>query len=443
MADEVLRVRPGRPPVGRLTPPGDKSISHRAVMLAALASGESRVRGWLDAGDTRATLEAMEAMGVPITVDRRGPGAADLTVQGVGLRGLGPPGRPLHCHRSGTTMRLLAGLLAGQPFSSLLDGDPQLRRRPMRRVTLPLRQMGAEIYDEEGHAPLRIRGGPLQGITYTMPVASAQVKSALLLAGLYADGPTIVHQPGPSRDHTERMLAAMGVEVRVAGLTVTLYPPTAPLAPLDLTVPGDFSSAAFPLVAALLVPGSRLLLKGVNLNPTRTGLLEVLREMGAEVVERAVRQEGGEPVADLEVRPSPLRATTVAGERVVRMIDEFPIFAVAATQAVGETVVRDAAELRVKEVDRIAVLVQELGKMGAVIRERPDGFVVQGATPLRGAVVDSHGDHRLAMALGVAGLLAEGETVVLGAEAIGDSYPGFVEAMQALGAGMEKSQEED
>ncbi|RMF26443.1 MAG: 3-phosphoshikimate 1-carboxyvinyltransferase, partial [Chloroflexi bacterium] len=329
------------------------------------------------------------------------------------------------------------------PFSSLLDGDPQLRRRPMRRVTLPLRQMGAEIYDEEGHAPLRIRGGPLQGITYTMPVASAQVKSALLLAGLYADGPTIVHQPGPSRDHTERMLAAMGVEVRVAGLTVTLYPPTAPLAPLDLTVPGDFSSAAFPLVAALLVPGSRLLLKGVNLNPTRTGLLEVLREMGAKAVERAVRQEGGEPVADLEVRPLPLRATTVAGERVVRMIDEFPIFAVAATQAVGETVVRDAAELRVKEVDRIAVLVQELGKMGAVIRERPDGFVVQGATPLRGAVVDSHGDHRLAMALGVAGLLAEGETVVLGAEAIGDSYPGFVEAMQALGAGMEKSQEED
>jgi len=330
-------------------------------------------------------------------------------------------------------MRLLAGILAGQDFDSVLSGDPQLLARPMRRVVEPLRAMGADIRDTDGHGPLVIHGSKLRGGEHTLAVASAQVKSALLLAGLSADRPVTVQQPAPSRDHTERMLKAMGVDVCTTGLAVTLTPPAGPLAPLTLTVPGDISSAAFPLVAALLVPDSEIALTGVNTNWTRTGLLDVLAAMGAEIALTHENEQGGEPVADLVVRSASLTGMEIGGDTVVRMIDEFPVLAVAATQARGTTVVRDARELRVKETDRIATVVAELRKLGAQIEAQDDGFIVTGPTRLHGALVNSHGDHRLGMALAVAGLVAEGETVIEDAERIADSFPGFVGIMRALG----------
>jgi 3-phosphoshikimate 1-carboxyvinyltransferase len=291
--------------------------------------------------------------------------------------------------------------------------------------------MGAEIEDADGHAPLTIRGQDLRGQDHTLAVASAQVKSALLLAGLYADGQTVIHQPGPARDHTERMLLAMGAEMVIDGLDVTLTPVDT-LTPNSLIVPGDISSAAFLLVAALLIGGSEVTIEGVGVNPTRTGLLGVLGEMGGRIEIENARGQGGEPMADLTARFSDLRGIEVGGSTVVRMIDEFPILAVAATQAHGTTVVRDAAELRVKETDRIAVIVEGLRAMGARIEPQPDGFIVEGPTPLKGAPVDSSGDHRLAMALMVAGMIAEGETVVENTECIADSFPGFMALMQSL-----------
>jgi len=425
-----LTVHPGGPLGGRTQVPGDKSISHRALMFAALADGRSRVDGFLSSGDCLATLGCLQALGVKI--DRHNETA--LTVHGCELRGLQKPDGPLNCVRSGTTMRLLAGILAGQPFDCTLTGDPQLLARPMRRVTEPLRAMGAEIEDVDGHAPLTIRGRELHGHDHTLAVASAQVKSALLLAGLYADGPTVVRQPGPARDHTERMLIAMGAGISLDGLAVTLTP-RGVLEPNSLIVPGDISSAVFPLVAAALVQGSEVTVEGVGVNPTRTGLLGVLGEMGARIDIENAAVHGGEPVADLTARFSNLRGVEVGGHTVVRMIDEFPILAVAATQAHGTTVVRDAAELRVKETDRIAVIVAGLRAMGARIEPQPDGFIVEGPTPLHGACVDSGGDHRLAMALAVAGMIAEGETVVEKAECISDSFPGFATLMQKLESG--------
>ena len=428
---------------GRVHVPGDKSISHRALMLGALAEGESTIEGFLRAGDCLATASCLRQLGIEIEVAGTGP-VATAIVRGRGLRGLRPASAPLDCRRSGTSMRLLAGILAGQPFDSQLTGDPQLLRRPMRRITVPLRAMGALIEDCEGHAPLTIRGGALLvGITYRMPVASAQVKSAVLLAGLYADGPVIVEQPGPARDHTERMLASQAVPAWQGATPVTydeervvLDPRAlAALRPFHLTVPGDFSSAAFLMVAAAVIPGSNVEIAGVGINPTRTGLLDVLRRMGAEVLAVASGHQGGEPVADLQVSGgASLESTTVAGSTVVRMIDEFPILAVVATQARGTTVVRDASELRVKETDRIAMVVEELRRFGARIEGRPDGFVVEGPTALCGAHVDSHGDHRLAMALAIAALMAEGESVIEDTACISDSFPGFVEILQELGA---------
>jgi 3-phosphoshikimate 1-carboxyvinyltransferase len=432
--------------------PGDKSISHRAVMLGALASGVSHIQGFLPSGDCLATVACMRALGVH--VEELGPAGPDgqmLLVFGQGLHGLRPPQGELDCARSGTTMRLLAGILAGQEFGPepvVLTGAPQLCGRPMRRITDPLRAAGAQIEDADGKAPLAIRGGLLRGVEHRLAVASAQVKSALLLAGLYANGPTTVRQCGPARDHTERMLAAMAADSRepvidVQGLDVRLAPPAA-LSPLRLTVPGDFSSASFLLVAALLAPGSELTIEGVGVNWTRTGLLDVLRAMAADSAESVIviqneREEGGEPVGDLVVRgpaagQGGLQGTSVQGDTVVRMIDEFPILAVAATLAQGQTLVRDAAELRVKETDRIAVVVEELSKMGAQIETREDGFLVTGPNPLHGATVESHGDHRLGMALAVAGLLAEGETVVRGADCIADSFPGFGELLGSIRA---------
>lgn len=432
----ALHVRSGSPLRGTATAPGDKSISHRALLLSAIAQGKSKVYGWLPAADCQATLNAVRTMGV--MVEQRAPG--NLVVHGRGLRGLCPPGAQtvLDCQGSGTTMRLLAGILAGYPVVSVLDGHAGLRRRPMERVAVPLRLMGAHVETTNGCPPITIRGGALHAIEYAMPVASAQVKSAVLLASLYAEGETVVRQPGPARDHTERMLRAQGVNIVQFDNAVRLIPSERPLAPLRLTVPADFSSAAFMLVAALLVPNSEVLLRQTNVNPTRTGLLDVLQVMGAHIQVGEVEEQGGEPVADLFVRSTTLRAGQVAGELVVRMIDEFPIFAVAATQASGSTVVRDAHELRVKESDRIAAVATELRKMGAHIEEQPDGFIVEGPVTLQGAHVDSHRDHRLAMALVVAGLIARGETIVHGCEVIGDSFPDFVPMMRRLGANIEE-----
>ena len=418
---------------GEATLPGDKSITHRALMLGALGDGASRISGYLDSGDCRATIGCLRALGVPVQPEA----TSVLVIDGHGLQGWTEPQDALDCVRSGTTMRLLAGLLAGQPFYSVLRGDAQLRSRPMARVIAPLREMGAQIWARDGGRlpPLSILGRPLQGTTYAPPMASAQVKSCVLLAGLYAEGQTTVLEPGPSRDHTERMLRARGIALHSEGLRHVIEGPATALAALDVTVPGDFSSAAYLIAGALLVPGARVLLRGVGVNTTRTGLLDVLRCMGAAVSLCDERDEGGEPVADLWVTHSSLRAVRVDGELVPRMIDEFPILALVATQAQGVTQVRDAAELRVKETDRIATTVTALRTLGARIEPHPDGYDIEGPTPLQGDTVDSHGDHRLAMTLAIAGLIARGETVVLGAESIADSFPGFEAHLSTLAQG--------
>jgi 3-phosphoshikimate 1-carboxyvinyltransferase len=425
MDQSRLEVRPGGALRGSAPVPGDKSISHRAVLLGALADGVSYVRGWLAAGDTEASLRAAQALGVPI--ERHS--AHTLTIHGGKLH---PPSGPLDLVNAGTGIRLLAGILAGQPFPSVLDGSQQLRRRPMKRVIEPLRQMGARIEAEDMRAPLRIEPAGLRGIEYVLPIASAQVKSAILLAGLFAKGATTVIQPGPARDHTERMLGAMGAEIALDGDSVTLRPGHA-LRPLDVAVPGDFSSAAFLIAAALIVPGSEVTVTHVNLNPTRTGLLDVLRAMGADITVSAAGEEAGEPVGDLHIKHSPLRAVEISGETVVRMIDEFPALMVIALCAEGETVVRDAEELRVKETDRIAVMSAELRKLGAQITETDDGFRIAGPQKLMGAVVDGHDDHRVAMSLTIAGLVADEGTIVTDAQCAADSFPGFAETLVELG----------
>lgn len=426
---QQFTLRPGGEIRGKITVPGDKSISHRAVMLASIAQGTSHIRNWLAAGDTEATLGAMRDLGARI--ERQD--ASTLTIEGGPLR---PSPNPLNLKNAGTGIRLLAGIMVGQPFASTLDGSEQLRRRPMRRIIDPLRRMGADIRAANGCCPMNIRPAALTGAHYDMPVASGQVKSALLLAGLFADSPTTVTQPGPARDHTERMLRAMGVRIDQedeAGNCLTLYP-GGRLEPLDITVPGDPSSAAFPLVAALLVPGSDLTITGVDLNPTRIGLLDALGEMGADFTISNRLTQAGEPVGDIRVKSSALRDVDIGGETVVRMIDEFPILMVAATQAEGETIVRDARELRVKETDRIAVMAAELRKLGAVIEEREDGFRIAGPQRLSGGQVDGHDDHRIAMSLTIAGLIAAEGAIVTDAACAADSFPGFAETLAGCGA---------
>lgn len=438
--NKVIIRHQAKPLLGTVSVPGDKSISHRAIMLAALADGTSTIRNWLPAGDTLATLEIMRALGVSIEVDQRHPHSWDLRIEGKGLRGLRKPAAPLDCRNAGTAIRLLCGILAGQSFPSILDGSEQLRKRPMGRVTEPLRLMGADIKSEEGHAPLSLRPSSLHGIEYKMQVASAQVKSAILLAGLYTDNTVRVFEPGPARDHTERLLIAMGTIITRHEGWVTLGDPPIGgrrLLPLDMTVPGDFSSAAFPLVAAAIVPHSQVTIKQVGINPTRVGMLEMLQAMGANFAISNQQVTGGEQIADLSVEYSDLHAIDVDGPTVVRAIDEFPIWAVAATQALGASSVHDAAELRVKEVDRIGVLAGELRRLGVSIDEHEDGFTVQGPQRLSGSTVDSHDDHRLGMALAVAGLAAERTTTIEGATCLADSFPGFVETMRQLGASME------
>jgi 3-phosphoshikimate 1-carboxyvinyltransferase len=425
----TLIIKPGKSLQGTSSVPGDKSISHRALMLGGIAKGTSQVRGWLPAGDTNATLNCMRGLGVKITQHD----ATTLTVEGGDLR---KPDAPLNMVNAGTGIRLLAGLLAGQNFETVIDGSEQLRRRPMKRITEPLRQMGADISDTNGYCPLTIKPAELHSIHFAQPVASAQVKSCLLLAGLYADSPTTVIEPAPGRDHTERMLKAMGVPIEVNDGAITIQPYT-DLKPLDLTIPGDISSAAFLIVGGILVEGSEITLTGINTNERRTGLLDVLSRMGATIMLDKEREEGGEPVADLVISAQNLQGTTVKGSEVVRMIDEFPILMVAATQSEGQTLVQEAEELRVKETDRIAVMAGELRKMGADISELPDGFAVQGKQSLRGAVVDSHDDHRIGMSLAIAALMAEGETQILDAGCVHDSFPGFENVLAHLGVDLE------
>jgi 3-phosphoshikimate 1-carboxyvinyltransferase len=431
------------PLTGTVSIPADKSISHRAVMFAALASGRSIIDNWLPAGDTLATLAAFQALGTSIEIERQTEQSWRLLIDGQGLRGLQPPATAIDCRNAGTCMRLLAGIMAGQLFASILDGSEQLRRRPMDRVCEPLRRMGATIEDRGGHAPLTISPSPLRAIDYRLKVASAQVKSAILLGGLYGRGESRIYEPGPGRDHTERMLQAMGAPIRAGdqdadgGRWITLAGPVGELRPLELTVPGDISSAAFPLVAASVVPHSRITLRSVGVNETRTGILDLLAAMGAQFSLEQPHSSGGESTADITLQFDELHGTAVAGDLVVRAIDEFPAWSVAASQAAGESSVRDAAELRLKEVDRIGVLAGELRKMGVPLSEQADGFTISGPARLRGAEVDSHGDHRLGMALAIAGLIADSPTTVHDAACIADSFPGFVATMQALGAEMQ------
>lgn len=419
----------GGPLRGELRVPGDKSVSHRAIMLASLADGSSRIDGFLEGEDTRATVRAFAAMGVRIET----PDAGRRMVHGVGLDGLHSAGSPIDCGNAGTGMRLLCGVLAGQSFDSLLVGDASLSRRPMRRVIDPLMRMGAVIdAGPDGVPPLRVRGGAsLKGIDYTPPMASAQVKSAVLLAGLYAKGETIVREPRPTRDYTERMLAAFG-------WPMTFSPGLARLGggyrlrATDIKVPADFSSAAFFIVAASIVPGSELYLSDVGMNPRRTGLLDVLASMGADIVRTNQRELAGEPVADLIVRHAPLHGVDVPEQHVADMIDEFPVLFVAAAAARGTTRIRGAAELRVKESDRIQVMAEGLRTLGIEVTETNDGAEIVGGT-LAGGRLDARGDHRCAMSFAVAGLLAGADVHIADCDNVATSFPGFVAMANGCG----------
>lgn len=411
----------GRPLRGELDIPGDKSVSHRSVMFAALADGVSKIDGFLEGEDTRATAKVFAQLGVKIET----PSPSQRIVHGVGIDGLQAPQGPLDCGNAGTGMRLLAGLLAAQKFDSTLIGDESLSKRPMRRVSVPLAEMGAQIDTEDGGLPpLRIHGGRrLHGIDFVSPVASAQVKSAVLLAGLYAEGETSVREPHPTRDYTERMLSAFGVDIEFSPGYAKLRGGQR-LRATDIAVPADFSSAAFFLVAASIVPDSELRLRAVGLNPRRTGLLAALRLMGADIREENASEHGGEPVADLVVRHAPLRGIEVPEELVPDMIDEFPALFVAAACADGPTVVRGAAELRVKESDRLAAMANGLRALGLRVDETADGATIfPGA--LHGGRIDSHGDHRIAMSFAVAAQVAEGEVEIGDVANVATSFPDF------------------
>lgn len=426
-------VSPGGALEGRVRVPGDKSISHRAVMLGSIADGITRVRGVLEAEDVLATLQAFRQMGVII----EGPTSGRLTIHGVGKDGLNAPSAPLYLGNSGTSMRLLCGLLAGQPFDSVLTGDASLSRRPMRRVTEPLRQMGAKLETTpEGTAPIRVFGGQtLQGIDYRMPIASAQVKSALLLAGLYASGETWVEEPAPTRDHTERMLSGFGYAVWRTGRRIGLAG-GGRLHGCDLDVPADISSAAFFLVGASIATGSEVLLEHVGVNPTRIGVLEILRRMGARIEVLNLRQVGGEPVADLKVAYAPLRGIRIPEDLVPLAIDEFPVLFIAAACAEGETILTGAEELRLKESDRIQAMAEGLQTLGIDAQPTSDGMIVRGGK-LTGGEVDSHGDHRIAMAFAIAALRAQDTVEIKDCANVNTSFPGFADLARQLGLKIE------
>jgi 3-phosphoshikimate 1-carboxyvinyltransferase len=424
----------GRALHGELVVPGDKSVSHRSMMLGALAEGTTEVEGFLEGEDTRATAAAFAAMGVRI--DAPSPGTR--RVHGVGLHGLIAPPTPIDCGNAGTGMRLLAGVLAAQTFDSVLIGDESLSRRPMRRVIDPLTRMGARIESAEGGVPpLRIYGNnALHGIDFEVPVASAQIKSAVLLAGLYARGTTRVREPHPTRDYTERMLAAFGWPIRFSSGEAMLEGGHR-LRATRVVVPADFSSAAFFLVAASIIPGSDLLLRGVGINPRRTGLLQALTLMGARIAVLNAREEGGEPVADLHVRHAPLQGIAVPAELVPDMIDEFPVLFIAAAAASGDTRVSGAAELRVKESDRIAAMANGLRTLGIRVDEQPDGAVIHGG-PIGGGAIDSRGDHRIAMSFVVAAQLARAPVRIADCANVATSFPGFLDLASGCGFAVDR-----
>ncbi len=411
---------------GTVTVPGDKSISHRAVMLGALADGDTHISGFLMGEDCLSTIDCFRKMGVQIDVRDGG-----VTVHGVGLHGLRAPEGPLYTGNSGTTTRLLSGILAAQPFPVSMTGDASIEQRPMGRIITPLREMGADIRGRDGkYCPLHIAPAALHGVRYEMPVASAQLKSAILLAGLYADGVTEVVEPAPSRDHTERMLRAMGVQVEQDGCRIAVHAPLA-LRACSIEVPGDISSAAFFLAAGAIVTGSELTVKNVGINPTRDGVLEVLRAMGADITCTNVR-DAAEPVADLTVRASALHGTEIGGPLIPRLIDELPVLAAAAAFAEGETVIRDAQELKVKESNRIAAMVAELTRAGVDCTETADGMVIRGGRP-RGAAFETYRDHRIAMSMAVLALGAAGESEILDPGVVSISYPGFFDTLRQIG----------
>lgn len=416
-----MKLKYKHPLKGEVTIPGDKSISHRAVMFGALAKGTTEVTNFLQGADCLSTIDCFRRLGINIenTYDK-------ILVHGKGLHGLRKSDSILDVGNSGTTTRLISGILAGQKFETTLNGDESIQTRPMKRIMEPLSMMGADITSIRGNncAPLCIKGAPLHGIHYKSKVASAQVKSCILLAGLYADGITSVTEPSVSRNHTELMLRGFGADVVCEDKTASVTP-VSELFSQKIEVPGDISSAAYFIAAGLIVPGSEILVKNVGINPTRDGLIRVCQAMGADMTLLNKRENGGEPVADVLVRYSSLNAATIEGEIIPTLIDEIPMIAVMACFAKGTTIIRDAAELKVKESDRIAVMVDNLSRMGAHITATDDGMIIEGGYPLHGAVIDSHLDHRIAMSFAVAALAAEGETEILGADCVKISYPNF------------------
>ena len=423
-----MKLQPSAPLRGEITVPGDKSISHRSVMFGAVAKGVTEIHGFLKGADCLSTISCFRKLGIHIEEQNE-----TIFVHGQGLHGLKAPSEVLDCGNSGTTTRLISGILAPQPFCCTLTGDASIQKRPMKRIMEPLSIMGAQIESVYGNgcAPLSITGSPLHGISYQSKVASAQVKSAILLAGLYAEGETRVTEPYLSRDHSERMLRHFGASVRTEGTTAILQP-AKELYGQRITVPGDISSAAFFIAAALMVPHSELLIRNIGINPTRDGMLRVLRAMGADITLLNETDKSGEPTADLFVRYSSLRGANIEGAVIPALIDELPMLAVLASVAEGTTVIRDAAELKVKESNRISAVTEGLMAMGADVEETEDGLIIRGGKPLHGAVIDSRADHRIAMSFSIAALAAEGKTEILGAECVNISYPEFYEDLRKL-----------
>lgn len=411
--------------VGQIKVPGDKSISHRAVMLGSLANGVTEISGFLKGADCLSTIDCFRKMGIDIDIN-----GENVTVHGNGLRGLKKPDEMLYTGNSGTTTRLLCGILAGQNFDTSITGDASIQKRPMGRVVQPLSMMGAKIENE--YCPLYITGTKLHGIDYKMPVASAQVKTAIILAGLYADGETVIHEIEKSRDHTELMLSAMGADLTVDNLDITVKP-TNDLTAFNVDVPGDISSAAFFLVLGAIMPNSQITVTNVGINPTRTGIIDVLKDMGADITLENVHTSAGETVADITVRSSSLKGTTVGGDIIPRLIDELPIIAVAAVFADGQTVIKDAQELKVKETNRIRAIVDEFNKCGIDITETDDGMIINGGKSIHGADFKTYGDHRMAMSLTVLAQLADGESTLDDSDCACVSYPTFFDDFYKLG----------
>jgi 3-phosphoshikimate 1-carboxyvinyltransferase len=429
-------VKPAKKLAGTLTPPADKSVSHRAAILNSLAPGEAMINNFSDGGDCRSTLQCLNLLGVTaekITPEAGSSETPTLRLSSPGLEHFHEPNDILNAGNSGTTMRFILGLLGSTPFTSVVTGDGSLRSRPMARIVQPLRFMGAHIMGRNGDslAPLTIRGGELNGIEYTLPVASAQVKSSLIMAALFAKGDTILHQPALSRDHTERMLGAMGANIVEDGLVLVIKPGS-DLKPLNVNVSGDISSAAFWMVAAAAHPNASVKLTNVGVNPTRAAVLDILKAMGGRIKVENQHLEGGELVADILIESSDLHGVEIAGDQIPIVQDEIPVIALAACFAKGTTVIRDAQELRIKESDRLQTTAKELSRLGGNVKELPDGLIIEGTGSLKGGICRSYGDHRIAMTLGIAGLLADEEVVINGAEIASITYPNFWENLNAL-----------